>query len=226
MSKTYYEQFRNNQNGYNAKNSSKIRQQQPPPRPTAIKQSPRSDTFVVSNKQNERSPKFAKMNGTRQAPLPQLSDKKRSESLQRKPPPRPAQKLLSPSSDQIDYERKPVRFAQRANSRLPPANPQRPAPYTSDISNQPRRVRVSNDDYVIQRHRGPPTEYVYEDDYRSVSSFILTVIALLISMSYHESYYYSSGQKKTFSFFIFNFESKEKEKTIIPFFLFLVHCWL
>ena len=200
MSKTYYEQFRNNQNGYNSKNPTKTK-----PRPTAIKQSsPRSDTFLVSNKQNEPSSKFSKVNGTRRAPLPaqpppppppQPSDRKRTDPLQRKAPSRPAQKLLSPSSDQVDYGRKPVRFAQQNN---PSAYPQRPAPpHPSDPS---RRMRVTNDDYVIQRRRGPPpAEYIYDDDYRSVS------LLILISLSHHESYYYSSEQKTIFLLFYFMF---------------------
>lgn len=185
MSKTYYEQFRNNQNGYNPKNPAKTKP--PPPRPTAIKQSsPRSDTFLVSNRQNEANSKFSKVNGTRRAPLPAQhppppppSDKKRTDSLQRKAPSRPAQKLLSPSSDQVDYGRKPVRFAQRNN---PPAYQQRPAPsHPSDALDSSRRMRVTNDDYVIQRRRGPPpAEYIYDDGYRSVSLLILIVFACLL----------------------------------------------
>ena len=202
MSKTYYEQFRDTQQekqyvGPRSKSKNKPNGKLPPARPTAVKRSPRSDTFVLPTKRQTVDPKVPKtkpvQNGTRRIPPPPQPPPPPppKEQVPRDPTPPPQRRRLEPvhrngstrpiprysnsSVDQEDLGRKPVRFADTRNPAyyapspsLPPVHHQKPAPTPRDPPNRSRRVRVANHDYVIEHRRPTPVEYIY-DDYHTVS---------------------------------------------------------
>lgn len=194
MSKTYYDQFRTNQNGFNGNSNMKSNGKPPPARPTAVKGSPRSDTFVLPTKRNDINSKGPKNNpvenGSRRQPVkePTLRNatppppKRRLEPVQRFETNRPAPKYVSsPPIDPQDLGRRPVRFATKHNTAYKPSTP--PVHYqksTSLTRNAPertqQRMRIADSEYVIQRRRQQAPEHVY-DDYHTVSA-ILTVILL------------------------------------------------
>jgi hypothetical protein len=195
MSKNYYEQFRNNpqdknRNGFNGNSKTKRNGKSPPapaPRPTAVKRSPRSDVVSLPTKQNEinKVPKNDSVtNGFRRVPTKEYVGRNPSTSRERKNlekthkngTTRPVQKYLrSPSIDQEDLGRKPLRFANKHNNSYyppsPPAYYQKSAPVPQDALDRPQRMHIANNEYVVQRRRRLPSDYIY-DDRRTVSNEI------------------------------------------------------
>jgi len=192
MSKPYYNQFRDNQrnknqNGFNVNSKTKPNGKPSPTRPTAVKGSPHSDTYVFASKQNEINSKVPKtnleQNGFRRIPPKEtvvrssspVSEIKRSESIHKNGVTRPVKKyVISPPTDSEDLGRKPLRLANKSNRTYypsPPAYYQKPAPLPREALDRPQRMRVANNEYVVQRRRQPPSDQVY-DDYHQVSDEI------------------------------------------------------
>ena len=190
MSKTYHEQFRDkNQNGFDPNSKTKPNGKLPPVRPTAVKRSPRSDTHVLPNKRNEPNanvpPKVNPVqNGTQRFPLrnrpvrksspPPPPEKKRTEPIRRNGVNQSSPKYLTSPVDSQELDRKPLRFPNKQQNishrhSLSPTYYETSAPKPRDASDRPRRMRVANQEYVVQRRR-PPPEPVY-DDYHAVSNY-------------------------------------------------------
>jgi hypothetical protein len=184
MSKAYHEQFRDkNQNGFDPNSKTKSNGKLPPLRPTAVKRSPRSDTYAVPNKQNE--PKANPVqNGTQRFPLrnrpikkaspPPPPEKKRTEPIRRNGVNQSSPKYLTSPADSQELGRKTLRFPNKQQNishrhSSSPTYYETSAPIPRDAPDRPRRMRVANQDYVIQRRRAPP-EPVY-DDYHAVSNY-------------------------------------------------------
>lgn len=196
MSNNYYEQFRNNQrdanrNRTNPNSKSKL----PRPRPTTVRQPPRSDTFVLQAKRQELDPKVSRTkpvwnSSGRIPPKPHVvkspsppPPRRRVEPVHRNGLARFSARYRSPPVDQLDLGRKPIRFAHSRNpayhpsSPLPPIRQQKSAPLSHDVPNRSRRVRIANNDYIVERRRPPPpSEYSY-DDRRTVSDRFFALLA-------------------------------------------------
>lgn len=184
MQKSYHEQFRGkNQPVFNGNSKAKPNGKGPPVRPTAVKQSsPRSDTHASPIKRNEMSSRVpvdnSPQNSRRIPPRernfkdsPPLPDNRRNKPMNRNDNARPMQQNRNSITDQPDYGRKPLRLNNRTNQprrSLTPEYYQKPNPAPRDSIQKPRRMRVANDDYVIEHRRRTP-EYDY-DDYHSVSN--------------------------------------------------------
>ncbi|CAF0976886.1 unnamed protein product [Rotaria sordida] len=177
-------QFRDkNQNGYNNHSGTKSTGKLSRPRPTAVKQSsPRSDTYALPTKRNEvntrvskddmvsknsqhipRKERFARNFST---PPPQ---QRRTEFAHRNDVTRPVQKNRNLPNDQQDFPRKPLHFANKKTgayrSSSPPAYYQKSSSLPRNIPQKSRRMRVANNEYIIERRR-QPMDYIY-DDYRT-----------------------------------------------------------
>lgn len=190
MSNYYYDQFRNNQrdknqNGLISNSKTKLNGKSPSQRPTAVKQSPRSDTFASSTKQNDINAKNnPPQNVSRRIPPKEPAvrnsspapEKRRSERIRKDGIPHQAPKYLSSPDDQRDLGRKPLRFPSKNNNAYYPSSSaayyQQPAPLPRDTLDRPNRMRVANNEYVIRRRRQEPPDYVY-DDYYPVSDEIV-----------------------------------------------------
>ncbi|CAF3153094.1 unnamed protein product [Rotaria sp. Silwood2] len=181
---TYRDQFRDkNQNGFN--NNSGTKPTGKLPRPTAAKQSsPRSDTYALSTKRNEVNTRVSKddlvqKNSRRIVPSKERfvrnpstpPENRRVEPIRRNDVIRPIQKNRNLPNDRQDFPPKPLRFANKQNganrSSTPPAYYQKSSSLSRDVSQKPRRMRIANNEYVIERRR-QPSDYVY-DDYRTES---------------------------------------------------------
>lgn len=212
MLKTYYEQFRDNQrernqNGSNSQSKGKTNGKLPPARATTVKRSPRSDTFVLPTKRQTVDPKASKAKPAsnpprRMPPLPREAivkhptpppQKKRSEPVNRNGSTRPAPRYPSSSVDQQELGRRPVRFGNRREPAYDPSSPppppppvrhQKPAYVQREISDRSRRVRVAEQDYIIEHRRDTPVEYVYDDYYRVSDRLFLLIGCLMTYASF------------------------------------------
>jgi hypothetical protein len=192
MSKTYYEQFRSDlqdksRNGFNGNSKTQRNGKSPPPRPTAVKRSPRSDASVLSTQKNEvnKAPKNNSVtNGSRRIPPKEnvvrnsspSPEKKHSEPTRRNGVTRPVQKYVSsPPNNQEDLGRKPLNFIDKHNNSYYPSSPpayyRKSAPAPRDDLDRPQRMHIANNEYVVQRRRQLPSDYIY-DDRRMVSNEI------------------------------------------------------
>lgn len=198
MSQSYHEQFRENrrgknQNGVLSKSKATANNKLPTQRPTAAAKQPlRSDTFTlpaIRNGANLRSAKANRQkNGFQQEPVkksapikrtPPAQQQRNSEDMRRNAPIRPIMKQNNGFIDSGHLDRRPVRFANNYNttysappaSSLPPHHQKPPPPddrLPQNDYDRPRRMRVSDDEYIVNRRVESPV-YAY-DDYHTVSN--------------------------------------------------------
>ena len=244
MLKTYYEQFRDNQrekhqNGSNSQSKGKTNGKLPPARATVVKRSPRSDTFILPTKRQTVDPKVSKTKPASNPPrrMPSLP----KEPAAKNPTPPPQRRRLEPvhrdgsnrpaprypsSSVEHDLGRRPVRFADRREPAYrsspppppppPPVRHQKPARLPRETSDRPRRVRVADQDYVIEHRRETPVEYVY-DDYYAVSDLIilLTVSPHYLSLLVIEDVTIAANNCLIFLFATSDVKKREKSSRLV-----------
>jgi hypothetical protein len=195
MSKSYHEQFRDNQrnqNGLFLNSKATAGVKLPPPHRAApvVKQPPRSNTFTLPTKRDETNIKVPRINqalyeSRRQPPkepayinLPPSAERKSTETMRKNGGARPMLKQSSSSIDRQNPERKPVRFANNYNNTYyspsptsAPVHYQKSASHTNslpqDALDQSRRTRIKNDEYVIRRRKDPSASAY--TDYQTVS---------------------------------------------------------
>ncbi|CAF3134855.1 unnamed protein product [Rotaria sp. Silwood2] len=197
MSQSYHEQFRenqrnNNQNGLFSNSKATAGNKLPTQRPTAaVKQPIRSDTFTLPRKRNETNFKVPKLNQAQNGSRPQRPVKKPTiinstlpveqkpiEKMRKNGGTRPTMRQSNLFMDRGNIQRKPVRFSNDYNNTYYSSSPasapvhyQKSAPLADplprDALDKSRRMRISNDDYVIHRRKDSPA-YAYTD-YKTVS---------------------------------------------------------
>lgn len=197
MLKTYYEQFRDNQreknqNGVNSQSKGKTNGKLPSARATAVKRSPRSDTFILPTKRQTVDPKVSKTkpapNPPRRMPsLPRAPvaknptppiqrrrpepvaknptpppQRRRLEPVQRNGSTRPAPRYPSSSVEQEELGRRPVRFADRPNPAYRSSSPPPPPPPPPPVRHQ-KPARVPREISDRSRHvRVADQDYIIE----------------------------------------------------------------